>query len=417
MISTPAAPSASPAAPQAGARPSRPPLKICFCNYEYPPLGGGGGTASMFLARELVRLGHTVEMITTAWRGLPRDVREERYRVRRLPALRSNASRCRPHEMASYSALACMYLFARGGPRPDAFVSFHSIPSGMAAWPLSVLWGVPHVIMFCGGDVPGNVPEKTQRYHRWTLWLNRAIVRQSAAALANSNGLAALARHAFPGKTIGIVRNGVDPSVFSPRADNAPADAPKPSSRLRFLFVGRLCAEKALEVLLAALDLLRRERPSLDWEFVMVGDGPERSALDAQIRALNLGGRVRIEGWIDRPRIPDFYRSADVFLLPSRFEGMPNVVLEAMASGLPVVGTRISGTEELVIHDRTGLLVAPEEAAPLAAAIGELAADPARRLAMGRAAREEVLRAWTWESRARELETVLYDCASRRKRS
>ncbi len=380
-------------------------LRILICNYEYPPIGGGGGTASQFLAKELLRLGHSVEVVTTAFRDTPRDFREGAYRVRRLPAPRHNASRCEPYEMASYAAMACAYLFFRGGPKPDALISFHSIPSGMAAWPLSILWRKPHVIMFCGGDVPGNVPDKTEKYHKRTKWLNRMIVRQAAARLANSNGLAALARSAFPGVEIGIVRNGVDPEVF------APAPGPRGEGELRMLFVGRLCAEKALDILFPALRLVKERRPALRWRLTIAGDGPERPQDEAWARENGVADHVRFTGWLNRAEIPGHYRDSDIFLLPSRFEGMPNVVLEAMASGLPVIGTQISGTEELVIPGRTGLLAPPNEAEPLAAAILELADQPALRQAMGKAAREEVLRAWTWEQRAKELEAILLRAA------
>ena len=175
-------------------------LRVLFCNYEYPPLGGGGSTASRYLANELALRGHQVEVVTTWFRGLPREEKEAGLHVRRLPALRSHPARCRPYQMASYSLLAASYLLFRGGPKADVIVSYHSIPSGLAGWPASLIYRTPHVVLFRGGDVPGFLPEVMKTYHARTLWLNRWIVYQSAAALANSDGLAEMAQRAFPKK-------------------------------------------------------------------------------------------------------------------------------------------------------------------------------------------------------------------------
>jgi glycosyltransferase involved in cell wall biosynthesis len=138
---------------------------------------------------------------------------------------------------------------------------------------------------------------------------------------------------------------------------------------------GGLTAQKGIDVLLTALASLSGTdalRPHL----VLVGDGPLRSDLDGQARRLDLTPRVHFLGF--RSDIPDLLAAADLFVLPSRWEGCPMVLLEAMAAGVPVVATRVGGVPEIVDHDRSGLLVPPEDPEALAAAIETILSSPDR---------------------------------------
>ncbi|MDX2175732.1 MAG: glycosyltransferase family 4 protein [Candidatus Sumerlaeia bacterium] len=374
------------------------PRSWLFFNYEFPPVGGGGGTCSMYLAKELARAGHRVVVLTAAFGELPRREERDGYLVRRIPALRAMAGQCRPYEMASYAASAFFSALFRGR-RPDYLASFHSIPSGMPAWPLSVLWGRPHFVLFQGGDVPGWLPGELEKMHARTLWLNRLIVHQSALALANSDGLRDLAQPSFPKKRIGVLYGGADPDVY------APPESPREgrTGPCRFLFVGRLTTQKGLDTLLRALAAARREDPGLEWSLDVAGDGPRRGEFEEIARRESLTDRVVFHGFVDRSQGRLLYDAADVFAFPSRYEGMPNVVLEAMACGLPVIGTRIAGTEQLVEPGVNGELLAVDDTGALAGACLRLARDRALRTKMGGASRALVLEKWTWAARAAEL--------------
>ena len=140
----------------------------------------------------------------------------------------------------------------------------------------------------------------------------------------------------------------------------------------------------------------RRFPPALDYRLEIIGDGDQRPALTVGSRALGLAPKITFAGWCDRAAIAERYRQADLFVFPSRDEGMPNVVLEAMASGLPIVATAIAGNEELVREGVNGHLVPPDDAAALAAALARLIEQPDTRRAMGRASREIVEREYTW---------------------
>lgn len=378
-------------------------LRILFVNYEFPPVGGGGGTGCKYLARELVRMGHEVEVVTSRFKNLPKETRSRGLLIRRIPVLRKKAGQSNPIEMMSYVFSAAPYLFFRGGAKPDVAVSFHTIPSGLAAWPLSLMKGVPHVTLFRGGDVPGWMTGSLQLYHRVTLPLNRAIVRTSAAALANSNGLRDLALKSFPWKDIGVLHNGVETRVFAP----PPEGRANRTGPVRLLFVGRVTPQKGIDLLLEALsnDALK----ALDWRLDLIGAGPQLAEYRQYAADRGIGERVICHGWLGRPEVRRMYRDADVLVHPSRSEGMPNVVLEAMASALPVIGTRIAGTEQLVKHEGTGLLIESDDLPALESALARMITNKEDRLQMGAAGRKFVQKEWSWTASAKKLEGVMLE--------
>lgn len=376
------------------------PLRFLFCNYEYPPLGGGAGMVSKFLARELVARGHHVDVVTTWFEGLePRTV-EGNLTIHRLRSRRKKMGQSNPVEMISYVLTALPWILLRLPKRPDVIMSYHSIPSGLVGFPLSILWRVPHIVQFHGGDVPGWLPGVLSTYHRCTLWLNRWVVYQAAAAVAVSDGLRDLAQPSFPKRRLGTLANGVDLDVFRPPA----AGRGGRTGPTRLFFVGRVTVQKGVDVLLKALaDAAVR---ALDWHLDLAGDGPQLEEYKAQAADLGITERITFHGWLTREQVRPLFDTADVLVLPSRYEGMPIVVLEAMGCGLPVIATDIPGTRELIQEGETGHLVPVEDAAALAKALARLLSDPGARLAIGARARAEAEAKWSWAARARELEEL-----------
>lgn len=167
-----------------------------------------------------------------------------------------------------------------------------------------------------------------------------------------------------------IVRCAIDPADLPPRrpVDNAPTTT-------RMICVGRLSPEKGHAGLLEAMAQLAPERPSL--HLVIVGDGPEEAALKAQAAALGLSDAVTFTGRLDEAATLAAIADSDMLVLPSFMEGLPIVLMEAMALGVPVVATRVAGIPELVIDHETGLLFDPANWTALAAAVARLADDPA----------------------------------------
>lgn len=155
--------------------------------------------------------------------------------------------------------------------------------------------------------------------------------------------------------------NGVDTQRFHPAGKALPRSRP-----LTIGTVGRLQTVKNQILLVRACGRLKREAPELaaDWQLRIIGDGPERALLETAIGSEGLGAQATISGWNDD--VPAALRELDVFVLPSLNEGISNTILEAMATGLPVIATAVGGNPELVVDNETGFLIPGNDAASLA---------------------------------------------------
>ncbi|MCH2164554.1 MAG: glycosyltransferase [Marinovum sp.] len=176
-----------------------------------------------------------------------------------------------------------------------------------------------------------------------------------------------------------IVHCGVDPLLY--------AETPPPGGQ-KLLFVGRLAAVKGVAVLLEALKPLIQDHP--DVHLSLIGDGPERNGLEEQARALGLQDHVTFLGYRNQAEVADALAEHDLFVLPSFAEGVPVVLMEAMAAGRPVLTSRIAGVPELVDDGVSGLLVPPGNVDALGAALLELLKDYDLEI-MGSAGRAKVV--------------------------
>ncbi len=200
-----------------------------------------------------------------------------------------------------------------------------------------------------------------------------------------------------------VVHCGVDPTDYTPRPEAPPAEP----GRLHLLNVARLSPVKGHDVLLQAIADLRDR--DCDVTCTIIGDGPERARLERRSRDLGVDSRVQFTGVVDQDRIQTHYDQADVFVLPSFAEGVPVVLMEAMAKGLPVITTRVMGIPELVDDGVSGLLVPPGRSDRLVEAIRTLAHDVETRKRMGREGRDRVCR----EYDVRQSGTQLVDLFAR----
>jgi glycosyltransferase involved in cell wall biosynthesis len=364
------------------------PRRILFINYEYPPVGGGGGNAMRHIAREMARRGHAPFVLTAAQGRLPPLDVTDGVTVRRIPAFRRRVERSSIPEMLGFMGAS---LFAAPGYarqwRADAVIAFFTLPCGPAASLLKRINGLPTIVALRGGDVPGFDPLTMKTYHALAGGVIRWLWRDADAVIANSEGLAEMARAHDPRQNVGVISQGADTVGIAAKTDYGARDT------VELLTVGRLAVHKGLDVLLNALAQLP---PDLRWRLSIVGDGPERAPLTAIVSRLNLTERVAFKGWATRDALPAIYRAADLFLLPSREEGMANVLMEAMCAGLPSVATRIAGSSEAVLEGVTGLLVPSEDVPALARAAEALIRDSAARAGMGQAARRRVEETYSW---------------------
>lgn len=191
---------------------------------------------------------------------------------------------------------------------------------------------------------------------------------------------------------------GVDPHMFTPIVTR---DEPKP---VEVICVGRLVPAKGQHILVKALS--RAVLEGVDVRLRLVGDGPDMASLRSQVRALALDERVVFEGAVNQDRVRELYRGADIFALASFAEGIPIVLMEAMAMCIPCVTTFITGIPELIESERHGLLVPPSDDQALADAIVRLARDDALRQRLGKAGRERVLEKYDLDTNTAHLASV-----------
>jgi glycosyltransferase involved in cell wall biosynthesis len=212
----------------------------------------------------------------------------------------------------------------------------------------------------------------TSSLYRWADRLMSPLTTVTICVSENERAEGLEAHTCRPDRTV-VIRNAVNVTA-TPRSRH---DRVRP----RLIAVGRLKAPKDFVTLIRALAAL----PAESFEGLIVGEGPDRAAVEAEIRRLGLDERVRLAG--ERRDVPALLAASDVFVLSSDSEGLPVSVLEAMATELPVVASRVGGLPELVVDGETGILVPPGDARELGAALGRLTADPELRRRFGAAGR------------------------------
>jgi glycogen(starch) synthase len=372
------------------------PIKILFINSEYPPIGGGAGNATANIACLLSRMGNDGVLLTSQFHKLPRTEVCDNLKILRIPALRRYMDRSTAFEQFSFMVSASYQALRLAGSfKPNITLAFFGLPSGAVALLLKIIAGIPYIVSLRGGDVPGFRPYDFKLLHKIAAPLLHLIWRNAAAVVTNSKGLRDLATAFDPSVRISIIPNGVDLERFS-IPDRSWTSA-------CILSVGRVVYQKGFDIALRALAGLK----DLEWEWRIAGDGPQMGALQALIKDNGLQERVHFLGWLTTDELKKQYEEATLFLLPSRHEGMPNAMLEAMSSGLPVIATRIAGSEELVDEGKTGVLVPSEDANALREALRPFLLEAKMRKKMGTAARQRVVQSFSWTKIAEEYRLIL----------
>jgi glycosyltransferase involved in cell wall biosynthesis len=440
-------------------------MRILIVNYEFPPIGAGGGQASQKIAQCLVEMGHTVRVITSrptqlyglmgnaslllglafwvylayaklSWgedisdhgftllgtlllltgfilratgliwelimpiRGLKALEFIEGVEVQRVPVMRQRQDYCSTLEMGTFLVSGAWHsLWQVRRFRPDVVHIFFGIPDGPIGWLLKRIYRLPYIISLRGADVPSDEVKRFTKHYivlrpfiRW-LWYD------ADALVAVSNGLRSYAQETAPDLSIQVISNAIDLSEFTPALQR------KSEGSVRLLYVGRFNTFKNVVTLVEAVGRLNQMDVG-SFELELVGEGEQRPVLERMVSELGLTRKVHFSGWVARDRIADCYRSADIFVTSTTWEGMPNTVLEAMACGLPIVGTQASGLHELVREGVNGYLVPIKDPNALAEALARLIDNGYERRRMGRESRKLAEREFAWDYIAQQYVKV-----------
>jgi glycosyltransferase involved in cell wall biosynthesis len=258
--------------------------------------------------------------------------------------------------------------------------------TNMLVLPLAWLAGVPVRIPTHHGMIDG-FPRWRERIHTWMVnHLSQGIVAVSDLTMkkALEEGIRA--------EKIIVIPNGIVPvAVDEVNRSEVRAQMGVGEKDILLLSVGRLVYQKAHEYLVAAMPAVLKENPNV--KVGVCGDGVLRADLERQIQSLGLEKQINLLGM--QADVTKYLAAADVFVLPSRWEGLPIALLEAMSAGLPVIATRVEGVDEVVEEGMHGILVKPESTEELVKAILQLSRDTTQRQRMGKAARLRVLNSFT----------------------
>ena len=267
---------------------------------------------------------------------------------------------------------------------------------------LSAELGLPYVVSVHGLDAFSTEQVKG-RAGEWCRRISQRVYRCSRRVICISERVREqVLEGTGTGCRTSVVYNGVDPELFSP------GNEPSPGGPI-VLSVGNLIPIKGHEILIRVVAALRPDFPALTLE--IVGRGPEQSRLQVLAQQLGIGNRVRFLGAQSRQQVAAAMRRCTVFALPSRYEGLGCVYLEAMSAGKPVIGCRGQGIAEIIQHGSNGFLVGPDNEKELTLALAMLLRDEPRRRNLGAAARDTILERLTLAHQAESLARIFRESA------
>lgn len=365
-------------------------------DYFPPHVGGGVERVAEELCRGLVQRGHSVAVLTLRTRPAPSFEGNGDLTIRRVPAVDLT------HRLGIQLALSVHILPAFWNLlrsfKPDVVHVHNLFFRTTEAASLLKLWNrVPLVATLHLGQMDGQAGMLKTLTHAYEATWGRLLVRLSDHVIAVSK---AVAEHALGlgrgSRPLTVIPNGVDTRVFFPCPD------PRREEKEVVLFVGRLVPNKGPETLVRAAPLVLERKPQA--RFVVVGDGPLKEHLQRQAHRLDVGHAVRFLGI--RHDVPDLMREASLLVRPSTLEGMPLTVLEAMATGLPVVATPVGGTPELIRDGENGYLFPVGDSEAMAQRILRLLDTPSLAREMGSRGRRQVEASHTWEQVVEKTEGV-----------
>ncbi len=363
-------------------------------NYEFPPIGGGGGKAHLSLLRQYAGNSELkVDVLTSAPKpGFFKENFSENITIYKVGVHKKNLHFWRKIEVIEWLFKAKLhYRRMLRSTNYDLVHAFFGFPTGWLCYRTAKK--LPYIISLRGSDVPGRHARLKVDY-KLCGPVFRAIWKKATALVACSEGLKNRALRFLPSVAIDVIPNGVELDLFSPAQTAEEADALAARREpIKLLTVGRLSVTKRVEMLIDAVETLHRDGCKV--HFTIVGGGAMQQKLKQIVLQRNLSSVIEITGRIDAEKMPQVYRQSDIFVSATMQEGMSNAMLEAMASGLPIITTRCEGLEELIADN--GIIVEQPNDRDIAAAIRLLIEDRQAYKQMSAASRKRAA-LFTWSS-------------------
>ena len=374
-------------------------MRILMLDNEFPPLGGGTGMVNFHLMREFADCKEVwVDLVTSSRTKNKYEVENfsKRIKIYKVPVHNRNIHHSTNAELLRYTrrGLEISFRLAKQN-RYDLSFAFAGVPAGVISLLLKVTTGLPYLVSLQGPDVPG-FEARYRNIYPALKPIIKLIWRNAALVTAISEDHQRLAYKTMQDIEIPIIHNGIDPETFFPAKRSTLKDKP-----INILCVGRLIERKGQHHLLNAIKKIS-QKPSIPLaKLSLVGTGDFEKDLKKMAESLGILDSVNFLGFVPQDEMPEIYRQADVFVLPSHNEGMSIALLEALASGLPVVVTDTGGTKELVEPGKNGFVVPWADVDELAESLELLLRDANLRQSMGAMSREKS-RYFSWHEIARQ---------------
>ena len=329
-------------------------MRILVVNYEYPPIGGGGGFVTRDILEQMAKSGHGVTIITTHYKGLKKHEKVNGAEIIRVPVfLRNKMEVANIPSLVSYCPSSFLYAIHNCNRHSYDVINTHfTIPSGPTGHLLSKISGLPNILSIHGGDIFD--PSKTFSPHRTPLLHNvvEFLLTKANLVVAQSSDTRENAYKYYNiNREIKIIPLGIKKPVFEKKTryhfDLEPDE-------LVFCTIGRLIKRKNID---DELEVLSRIKKHFRFKFLIIGEGPERAHLERLARHLGLQGIVRFLGNVSDEVKFQLLDLSDCYLSTALHEGFGLVFLEAMESGLPVISYNRGGQNDFLASGKTGFLV------------------------------------------------------------
>lgn len=314
-------------------------MNILVLNYEYPPVGGGGGFVSKEMA-EILSKNNKVTVITMAFKDISKYESNGNLEVYRVPALRKRIDACKPQEQLTYiiSGIRFLKKHLKCNKYDVCHVHF-IIPTGVMALWLKKKYKIPYIITAHGSDVPGHNTSKYTLLYKILKkpWIE--IVKNASFVVAPSIYLKKLMIKTYSSYQYSVIPNGLCTECYKSL-----------KKKKYILTMSRLQEMKGIQDVIKAMALIKDTK---GWNLLIAGDGPYRDDLEKLVRNLDLTNKVRFLGWIENktPKHIKLLAEAGIYVSASYFENCPISVLEAGCSGAKLILSDIEAHRQLVGND------------------------------------------------------------------
>jgi len=368
-------------------------LRILMLNNEFPPLGGGTGVANYHHLEEYSHHSDLIiDLVTSSRTKKEYEIEKfsQRITIYKVPVNNRDIHHARISELIRYlgrSIQSSIRLLKK--KKYDLSIAYSGLPAGYTSYYLKKKYNLPYLVLLRGSDIPGWDRRYRLLYPFLKPFVTR-IWRGASVVSAVSRGQKALAVKGCSDVPISIVTNGVNVDLFKPR------NGKRGIGLINILCVGRLVKHKGQENLIEALADLRRYFAGIKLHLTLVGTGDYEEYLKQRVRIIGIREMVTFTGYVPYEDMPLHYQRADIFVLVSKNEGMSNALLEATASGLPVIVSNTGGSEEVVRDGVNGYILDNNDVSDLVKVLRLLVADHRLKQTMGNESRR-IACSFSWE--------------------